>query len=190
MSGISINGDVQSNSSMVGSVQPSNEKDGLEQRIRESNGTVQPIGEKETSVQPIGEKDSLVQSSIDSIFSNVSKSINQDLDNIKSTAELKNAKEMLMEESVKGGLETEAEGLEEEAGRLEDDDEEHSEALTERKKIVIIVIVSSSGILCLLLISFCYIKKVTHTLLILKIYNFRSRRSKDLRIYALLEILA
>ena len=37
---------------------------------------------------------------------------------------------------------------------------EHSTDINDRKKIVIIVIVSSSGILSLILISFCYIRKV------------------------------
>ena len=63
--------------------------------------------------------------------------------------------EVVENEEVKNGAENN-----EKIEGLEEVKVEHSSDIDDRKKIVIIVIVSSSGILFLILISFCYIRKV------------------------------
>ena len=113
-----------------------------------------PRGLTEDLARPIKEKPITEQNALSL---NHSQSINQS-----SREEKYNLKEpdrvdgdVVENEEVKNGAE-----YNEKIDGLEGVKVEHSTDINDRKQIVIIVIVSSSGILFLILISFCYIRKV------------------------------
>lgn len=108
-----------------------------------------PIREKNGFVQPITEQNALSLNNSQSI----NQSSSEEKDNLMEPERVDG--EVVENEEVKN----EAEHNEKIDG-LEGVKVEHSTDINDRKKIVIIVIVSSSGILSLILISFCYIRKV------------------------------